>query len=78
MSDPRLENTSPRGPYQRDQSYGSWVIGIIVVILIIIAVAYGMRNDSKTASTGTPQTTGQGMAPGAPASPQPGPPATKR
>jgi hypothetical protein len=54
------------------------VIGIIVVILIIIAVAYGMRNDSKTASTGTPQTTGQGMAPGAPASPQPGPPATKR
>jgi hypothetical protein len=77
MSDPRFQNIPPPGP--RDQSYGTWVVGIIIVILIIVAVAYGMRNRSETASTGTPQTTGQGMSPGAPAAPpRPGAPATNR
>jgi hypothetical protein len=64
--------------YQRKPvNYSGWIVAAIAALVVIAAIAYGMSNHSRTASTGAPSpTTGQSNP--APGAPQPGPPATNR
>ena len=63
--------------YQRQPvNYSGWIIGVIVALVVIAAIAYGMSDRSRIA-TGVPDTTaGQSNPP--PGAPQQGPPATNR
>ena len=54
-----------------------WYTVSIAILAVVAAIAYGMSDHSRTASTGAPSpTTGQSNP--APGAPQPGPPATNR
>jgi hypothetical protein len=66
-----------RQPVRQPVNHTGWIVAAIAVLAVIAAIAYGMSDHSRTASTGAPSpTTGQSNP--APGAPQPGPPATNR
>jgi hypothetical protein len=72
MTDPRYTD-----PYRRQPGNATgWIIGLVVAVIVIVAVAWGMRDHMQTAGNPAPQTTGQSNP--APGTAQPGPPATNR
>jgi hypothetical protein len=72
MTDPRYTD-----PYRRQpRNATGWIIGLAVAVIVIVAVAWGMRDHMQTAGNPAPHTTGQSNP--APGTAQPGPPATNR